>query len=106
MRSSAPDSLAEHDQQAPASSRRHPGAAPLILTELNPRQVVDCFDNDAQPLELLTFGMVREACPKCAQRTLKLILRQSSVRMAHLFCPDCASCYDACYADGAPALTI
>jgi hypothetical protein len=26
--------------------------------------------------------------------------------VAHLFCADCASCFDAHYPDGAPALTI
>jgi hypothetical protein len=26
--------------------------------------------------------------------------------MAHLFCADCASCFDAHYPNGAPALTI
>jgi hypothetical protein len=37
---------------------------------------------------------------------LKLVLRQSAVRIAHLFCPDCASCFDAHYPNGTPALTI
>jgi hypothetical protein len=34
------------------------------------------------------------------------VLRQDSVRVAHLFCADCESCFDAHYRDGAPALTI
>lgn len=98
-----PDSLAVPDLAAP--SRRHT-AATLILTELNPCSVVDVAPADDQPIDVLTFGTVREVCPKCQQGGLKLVLRQSSVRMAHLFCADCASCYDAQYPDGAPALTI
>jgi len=86
--------------------RRNENVAPLILTELNPLLVVDGMADDKQPLDLTTFGNVREVCPKCRHGGLKLVLRQSSVRMAHLFCADCASCFDAQYADGAPALTI
>jgi hypothetical protein len=89
-----------------APSRRHHEAGDLILSELNPHIVVDQLDNETVPLNLLTFGSVREVCPKCRHAHLKLVLRQSSVRMAHLFCADCESCFDAHYADGAPALTI
>ena len=90
----------------PHDSRRTAAVAQLILTELNPLQVVDSMAEDGRPLELLTFGSVREVCPKCQRGCLKLVLRQSSVRVAHLFCADCASCYDARYPDGASALTI
>jgi len=86
--------------------RRHHQEGDLVLSELNPHAVVDGLDSDNTPLNLLTFGSVREVCPKCQQTHLKLVLRQGSVRMAHLFCADCASCFDAHYADGAPALTI
>jgi hypothetical protein len=34
------------------------------------------------------------------------VLRQAQVRIAHLLCPGCESCFDAHYANGAPALTI
>lgn len=91
---------------SPDSRRRPQDLGDLVLSELNPRAVVDHVDHDSVPLNLLTFGSVREVCPKCQQTHLKLVLRQASVRMAHLFCADCASCYDAHYADGAPALTI
>lgn len=93
---------------APASteSRRNENVAPLILTELHPSMVVDAIQDPGQPVELVTFGTTREVCPKCQRGGLKLVLRQTSVRVAHLFCADCASCYDAQYADGAPALTI
>jgi hypothetical protein len=89
---------------APAM-RRNETTPPLILIELNPSLVIDALQDPGQPLALITFGSTREVCPKCSQG-LKLVLRQTSVRIAHLFCADCASCYDACYADGAPALTI
>ena len=97
----APDPPGAH-----ATMRRNEDSPPLILTELNPSQVVDAIDDPGQPLDLVTFGTTREVCPKCRQGGLKLVLRQTSVRVAHLFCADCASCYDACYPDGAPALTI
>lgn len=87
-------------------ARRNEDVAPLILTELNPKLVVDALQDPAEPMELITFGTTREVCPKCQRGGLKLVLRQTSVRVAHLFCADCASCYDAQYPDGAPALTI
>jgi hypothetical protein len=95
----------KHIQHTSASRRQHEEADYLVLSELNPLVVVDHLDEQAT-LTLLTFGTVREVCPKCQQRNLKLVLRQTSVRMAHLFCADCESCFDARYADGAPALTI
>lgn len=91
---------------ASTESRRNDNVAPLILTELHPSLVVDAIQDPDQPVELVTFGTTREICPKCQRGGLKLVLRQTSVRVAHLFCADCASCYDAQYADGAPALTI
>lgn len=101
----APESPATHKHPERGDSRRAEGVASLILTELSPRMVVDACEED-QPLDLMTFGTVREMCPKCRRGGLKLVLRQSSVRIAHLFCADCASCYDARYPDGEPALTI
>jgi hypothetical protein len=95
----------KHLQHTSASRRQHEDVDCLILSELNPLVVVDHLDEHAT-LTLLTFGNVREVCPKCQHRNLKLVLRQTSVRMAHLFCADCESCFDARYADGAPALTI
>lgn len=90
----------------PATCRRHHGDGDLVLSELNPLAVIDQPADDDARLDLLTFGSVREVCPKCGHAHLKLVLRQDSVRMAHLFCADCASCFDAHYANGAPALTI
>ncbi|MEX5748221.1 hypothetical protein [Massilia sp. X63] len=78
----------------------------LVLSELNPTAVIDQPEDASVPLDLLTFGSVREICPKCRHTHLKLVLRQDSVRMAHLFCADCESCFDAHYENGAPALTI
>lgn len=78
----------------------------LLLNELNPHAVVDQPEDDHAPVNLTTFGVVRETCPKCMQAHLNLILRQRNVRVAHLFCAACHSCFDAHYADGACALTI
>lgn len=93
-------------QHASPSRRRSASDDRLVLSELNPRMVIDHLDDEGQPVDVMTFGTVRETCPKCESGHLKLVLRQSSVRMAHLFCADCASCFDAHYPDGAPALTI
>lgn len=93
--------------QGAASRRRGPGPGDdLVLSELNPSVVVDRLDADGQPIHVLTFGSIREACPKCRGSHLKLVLRQSAVRVAHLFCANCTTCYDAHYANGTPALTI
>lgn len=89
-----------------ARQRRNEQDETLVLSELNPRMVVDHVDDEGQPLHVLTFGSVREFCPKCQTGHLKLVLRQSSVRVAHLFCADCTSCFDAHYPNGTPALTI
>lgn len=96
----------KHTEHASASRRQHEEVGCLVLSELNPLVVVDHLEGEQATLTLLTFGNVREVCPKCQHRNLKLVLRQTSVRMAHLFCADCESCFDARYADGAPALTI
>ena len=94
-------------EQAPASpSRRHQVDQSLILSELPPESLVDHLDADYLPKSLITFGNVRETCPKCRETHLKLVLRQRCVRIAHLFCTQCHSCYDAHYANGVSALTI
>jgi hypothetical protein len=101
-----PETAASTPQQQPNPSRRHATADEyLILSELNPGAVIDHLDEDA-PMNLVTFGNVREVCPKCAHRRLQLVLRQATVRIAHLFCADCESCFDAHYPNGSPALTI
>ncbi|MGZ8288530.1 MAG: hypothetical protein ACXW2U_16030 [Telluria sp.] len=76
----------------------------LFLSELNPRDVVDGLGGSND--DPATFGAVRETCPKCRHTHLRLVLRQQTVRMAHLFCANCESCFDAFYANGSPALTI
>jgi hypothetical protein len=95
-----------HPPEASTACRRRHLDGNLVLSELNPELVIDQPDDASVPLTLLTFGSVREICPNCRQTHLKLVLRQDSVRMAHLFCADCESCFDAHYRDGAPALTI
>ena len=96
-----------HASDTPVHSRRQRHADDnLLLTELNPFAVLDHLDGDQAPVNLTSFGVVRETCPKCLQTHLHLVLRQRNVRAAHLFCADCHSCFDAHYASGAPALTI
>jgi hypothetical protein len=97
-----PSHYSEHPQQG---RRQQAPDERLVLSELNPVAVVDGLDGDGVPLNLITFGDVREVCPNCSQH-LKLVLRQAHVRMAHLLCPGCARCFDAHYANGTPALTI
>lgn len=96
----------EYPHTPPERGRRHHEPGDLVLVEVNPNSVVDELDPPNATLNLLTFGSVRERCPKCGRTHLKLILRQHSVRMAHLFCAECESCFDAHYANGTPALSI
>ena len=94
-------------QAFPPGRRHHPADQDrLILSELNPDDVIDQLGADGDRVDALSFGMVREPCPKCESKQLRLVLRQHSVRIAHLFCVGCQSCYDANYANGTPALTI
>lgn len=88
----------------PPARRHHGMGERLVLSELNPDAVVDNGGDQEVPLNLITFGNVREVCPKCKQH-LKLVLRQARVRIAHLLCTGCDSCFDAHYANGRPALT-
>jgi hypothetical protein len=97
------DTAASHP--GPGRRQRRPDDS-LFLTELNAHAVVDQSDDDQVPVALTTFGTVRESCPNCAQAHLHLVLRQRNVRLAHLFCAECHSCFDAHYASGACALTI
>ena len=98
--------LREKPQQAQAGRRQPHGLVEqLVLSELDPERVIDHLEPDDK-IDLITFGTVRETCPKCEQGHLKLVLRQRRVRFAHLFCSGCHSCYDAHYTNGAPALTI
>ncbi|NHZ83088.1 hypothetical protein F2P44_27995 [Massilia sp. CCM 8695] len=102
------DALSEElSQQAHASRRqRHSTDDTLVLSELRSSAVVDHLDDDDAPVELITFGTLRETCPNCGHAHLKLVLRQRAVRVAHLFCAECQGCFDARYSNGAPALTI
>lgn len=85
--------------------RRSPaGMQHLFLRELDPADVFD--EEDTPALPLLSFGTVRETCPHCEGQHLRLILRQETVRLAHLLCENCQACFDARYANGRCALTI
>jgi hypothetical protein len=104
----SPETMPPPHQHQSRSSRRRQNDDDdhLILTELNPRMVIDHLDDEDQPLHVLSFGSVREICPKCRTQHLKLVLRQRTVRVAHLFCAECESCFDAHYPNGMSALTI
>lgn len=98
--------LNEAKQETPRRRHQHAIDERLVLNELDPDTVIDHLDTEDGAIDLITFGTVRETCPKCRQPHLKLVLRQRRVRLAHLFCSECLSCYDAHYANGASALTI
>ena len=103
-----PDLLEPSSPVAEHPSRRHLYSvdATLVLSELNPRAVVDQLAGAEAPIDLTTFGTVRESCPKCHHHQLRLVLRQTNVRSAHLFCDNCQGCFDAHYPNGKSALTI
>ena len=94
------------EQEVPRRRHQHAIDERLVLSELDPDAVIDQLDAEDGAIDLITFGTVRETCPRCQQPHLKLVLRQRRVRLAHLFCPECLGCYDAHYANGASALTI
>ncbi|MES2900790.1 MAG: hypothetical protein V4723_13765 [Pseudomonadota bacterium] len=98
--------ISRQDQDHPRRRHKHQLDETLILTELDPAKVVDHLDGDDGALELMTCGSVRETCPKCGEAHLQLILRQRQVRLAHLYCCECQSCFDAHYKNGVSALTI
>lgn len=101
------DTLSSEEQQLDMEfSNRHNPDERLVLSDLSADAVVDHLDDDSEPIELITFGTVRECCPTCQHTHLKLVLRQRRVRLAHLFCAQCYSCFDAHYTNGMSALTI
>lgn len=75
----------------------------LILVEIEREQVL-APQAHAQPP--CASGLVRETCPHCEGQHLTLVLRQEHVRLAHLFCARCQTCFDAHYPNGRCALTI
>jgi len=93
-------------EETHTSQKRRHHAEALVLCEVPPESVVDHLDDECVPKSLVTFGNVRETCPKCSNTHLRLVLRQKCVRLAHLFCAECHSCFDAHYHNGEPALTI
>lgn len=100
------ESEAREHHHAQPGRRHHPDDEELILTEFDPDKVIDHLEPEESAIDLITFGTVRETCPKCQHCHLKLVLRQRRVRLAHLFCADCLSCFDAHYSNGKSALTI
>ena len=98
--------LRERARTAPGQRRLHAPDDELVLNELDPDSVIDHLEPPDRAIELITFGTVRETCPKCATTHLKLVLRQRRVRVAHLFCSECLRCFDARYTNGESALTL
>lgn len=80
-----------------------PDEAHLVLSALDRARV---FSADAPGSVVRSSGQVRETCPYCAGHHLLLVLRQDCVRLAHLFCDRCNTCFDAHYPNGRCALTI
>lgn len=79
----------------------------LYLVELDPQRVVDGvrYDDDHYLSDdVAACGTMRETCPVCEEGHLQLVLRQRSVRVAHLFCIECTRCFGAFLSDGSPAL--
>lgn len=81
-------------------------ALPLQLSELPAADVIDVGGEADAPVDLMSFGSVRETCPKCETVHLSLILRQKMVRREHLFCAECGRCFGAFYPDGSCALSL
>ena len=98
--------LRSRETAVPARRSRHSADERLTLAELSQDAVIDHLDSPSEPVELITFGSVRETCPRCQGAHLKLVLRQRRVRIAHLFCEQCLGCYDAQYTNGTSALTL
>jgi len=83
--------------------RLPPDQARLVLSTLDRARV---FSSDDAQSAVRASGQVRETCPHCSGRHLLLVLRQDCVRLAHLFCDQCNTCFDAHYPNGKCALTI
>lgn len=89
------------------ASRRHHSAdeETLILQQVDPSTVIDQA-GQAEPLQLLSFGAMRETCPACKEAQLRLVLRQANVHAEHLLCPQCGACFDAHFTDGRSAFSL
>lgn len=93
---------------SPIPEHRHDNAELLYLVLLDPATVVDCkrTPNGYVADDIVVTGPMREVCPVCETVHLKLVLRQTHVKRAHMFCEQCTRCFDARYPDGSPALSI
>lgn len=105
------DQVEECDAVAPSIlEKRHNEALlpQLILMELDPTTVVDGvrLDYGLVAEDVDTYGAMRETCPFCTGVHLQLVLRQTNVKIAHLYCAKCTRCFDACWPDYTSALTL
>ena len=99
--------VSEDSRPFTAGRRSEHGIEELfVLSPLDADAVLDQLDSPSEPVELITFGTVRETCLNCPASHLKLVLRQRRVRVAHLFCSGCLGCFDAHYSNGRSALTF
>jgi hypothetical protein len=89
----------------PADKRQNP-PTPLLLVPLDPASIIDGVrvKDGYLAQDFKIAGQMRETCPECKTVHLKLVLLQSGVRRAHMFCEQCTRCFDACYPDGYSAL--
>jgi hypothetical protein len=90
------------------SDHRNKQVVDLILIQIDRATVVDSIrlDDDFEPDGVFAMGEMREFCPICKVKHLKLVLRQKRVRRAHLFCDYCEKCFDARNPDGSSALEL
>jgi hypothetical protein len=94
------------DSAPPSRRQRVRVVLPLQLSEVPAAEVIDAAAEADAPVDLISFGQVRETCPKCETVHLSLILRQKMVRREHLFCAECGRCFSARYPDGSCALSL
>jgi hypothetical protein len=90
----------------PFPDKRRNRLTPLLLNQLDPCDIVDGVLMSAGYLghDFVIAGEMRETCPECKTIPLQLVLLQPGVKRAHMLCPTCTRCFDACYEDGSSAL--
>jgi hypothetical protein len=77
----------------------------MMFNQVDPSDIVDGIATSEGYLarDFVVAGEIRETCPECKTTPLKLVLLPG-VKSAHLFCPTCRGCFDACYVNGSPVL--
>ncbi|MFI4940496.1 MAG: hypothetical protein ACHP7O_09190 [Burkholderiales bacterium] len=90
----------------PFQDKRRSQKIPLTLNELDPCDIVEgvLMSEGYLGHDFVIAGEMREICPECKTTLLQLVLLQPGVKRAHMLCPACTRCFDACYEDGSSAL--